>query len=199
MKILVVSDEISPYLYDYYTPGKLDDIDLIISCGDLKPEYLSFLVTLSHAPLFYVHGNHDGRYEQHPPEGCDCIEDKIVTFRGVRILGLGGSRAYSGGPHQFTEQQMRRRIRRLYFNLRRSKGVDIIVSHAPVLGYGDLEDRVHQGFESFRFLIDRYKPRYFLHGHVHLRYLPNASRINTYNGTTIINACERYILEIEEP
>ena len=88
MKILTVSDEVCKGLYDYYTPGKLDDYDLIISCGDLKPQYLSFLVTMTRVPLLYVHGNHDGRYEKTPPEGCDCIEDKLVVYKGLRIWAL---------------------------------------------------------------------------------------------------------------
>lgn len=44
MKILVLADQKSKYLYDFYEPEKLEDIDLIISCGDLSPTYLSFLL-----------------------------------------------------------------------------------------------------------------------------------------------------------
>ena len=51
MKILLVADEESRYYWDYYQRGRLDDIDLIISCGDLKSEYLTFLVTMGKAPL----------------------------------------------------------------------------------------------------------------------------------------------------
>ena len=120
MKILLVSDKESPYYWDYYQPGRLDGIDLIISCGDLKANYLSFLVTMGRARVLYVHGNHDRTYEMRPPEGCDCIEDKLVTVNGLRILGLGGSIQYSGGPHQYTERQMARRIRKLRFQLWRA-------------------------------------------------------------------------------
>ena len=45
MKILVLADEESKYLWDYFEKSKLEGIDLIISCGDLKPQYLSFLAT----------------------------------------------------------------------------------------------------------------------------------------------------------
>ena len=102
MKILLISDEECLYLWDYYRPGRLDGIDLILSCGDLDAEYLSFLVTMGRAPVLYVHGNHDGSYQTHPPEGCTCIEDQVVRVGGLRILGLGGSPWYSGGPHQYT-------------------------------------------------------------------------------------------------
>ena len=102
MKILLVSDEEDRFLWDYYTPGRLKGIDLILSAGDLKAEYLSFLVTMANRPLLYVHGNHDGGYAQRPPEGCQCIDGKLVTVGGLRILGLGGSALYNGGPHQYT-------------------------------------------------------------------------------------------------
>ena len=40
MKILLLADEESKYLWDFFEKEKLDGIDLIISCGDLKAEYL---------------------------------------------------------------------------------------------------------------------------------------------------------------
>ena len=196
MKILLVSDVESPYLWDYFQRGRLDDIDLILSCGDLKPQYLSFLVTMGHAPVLYVHGNHDTIYATRPPEGCDCIEDKVVTVKGLRIMGLGGSILYSGGEHQFSERQMRRRIRKLRFRLWRTKGVDIVLTHSPARGYGDAEDYAHRGFQCFVDLMDRYHPKYFIHGHVHATYSTNMERVHHYGDTTIINAYERYVLEI---
>ena len=58
MKILVLADQRSKALYDYYEPAKLEGVELVISCGDLDPGYLSFFATLCHAPLLYVRGNH---------------------------------------------------------------------------------------------------------------------------------------------
>ena len=59
MKILALSDQECPWLWDYLDRHRLGEIDLILSCGDLKPQYLSFIVTFARAPLLYVHGNHD--------------------------------------------------------------------------------------------------------------------------------------------
>jgi len=134
VKILTVSDEECAALWDNYVPGRLKEYDLILSCGDLSARYLSFLVTMARCPLLYVHGNHDTNYKQVPPEGCDCIDDHIVTYNGVRILGLGGCRKYHPGPHQYTDGQMRRRIQKLKWKLKRMGGVDIVVTHAPPYG-----------------------------------------------------------------
>ena len=198
MKILTISDEECPALWDFYTPGRLDGYDLILSCGDLNSKYLSFLVTMAKCPVLYVHGNHDGTYKQRPPEGCDCIDDHIVTYNGVRILGLGGCRKYHPGPHQYTEAQMRRRIARLRWKLRRLGGVDIVVTHAPPEGLGDAEDMAHWGFVSLRELIDKYNPQYLVHGHVHMSYGYNIPREIDHHGTKVINAYERYTIEIPE-
>ena len=196
MKLLLISDKESPYLWDYYQPGRLDGFDLMISCGDLSASYLSFLVTMGKPPLLYVHGNHDSTYGQFPPEGCDCIEDQLVIVKGLRILGLGGSPLYSHGPYQYTEQQMTWRIRKLWFRLHRAGGVDIVVTHSPAKGYGDGKDYAHRGFSCFLPLMDRYKPRYFIHGHIHKDYDVNRPRIIQRGETTIINAYEKYVLDI---
>ncbi len=198
MKILTLSDEVSPALYDFYVPGRLDGYDLLISCGDLKPQYLSFLVTMTRVPLLYVHGNHDDVYEKLPPEGCDCIEDKLVVFKGLRILGLGGSMRYSPGRNQYSEREMRWRIFKLKWKIRRHKGVDIVVSHAPLAGVGDGEDFAHRGFEAFLKFVDTYHPKYWIHGHMHLNYGIDQTRVREYNGTKVINASERYVLEIPD-
>lgn len=196
MKLLLVSDKECPYLWDHYQGSRLREYDLILSCGDLKAQYLSFLVTMGRAPLLYVHGNHDVRYAAAPPEGCDCIEDKLYIHNGLRILGLGGSPHYNGGPHQYTEQQMARRIRRLGWKIRRAGGVDIVVSHAAPAGLVDTDSYAHRGFDCFVELIKRYQPKYFIHGHVHMNYGQQVQRVQTLGETTIINAYERFELEI---
>ncbi len=198
MKILTVSDRECPALWDYYVPGRLAEYDLILACGDLNSEYLSFLVTMARCPVLYVHGNHDGGYETEPPEGCDCIDGHYVTYNGLRILGLGGCRRYRPGPHQYSEDQMRWRIHRLWWQLKRHKGVDIVVSHAPPQGLGDSQDRAHRGFLALRELLDKYRPQYLIHGHVHMNYgLGNRRRL-TYLDTTVVNAYERYTLELPD-
>ena len=198
MRILAVSDEECPALWDYYTPGKLDEYDLILGCGDLKSSYLSFLVTMSRGRLLYVPGNHDDSYDKNPPGGCENIDGHLVEYNGIRILGLGGSMRYRPGPNQYTDREMEKRVRSVRHALKKSGGVDIVIAHAPPKGIGDLEDPAHTGFEAFVELIDEYKPALFLHGHTHLRYLPSFPREQKRGETRVINVSERYRLEIPD-
>lgn len=199
MKILVVGDEECAALWDYYVPGRLRPYELILSSGDLKGSYLSFLVTMAQCPVMYIHGNHDGAYKKFPPEGCDCIDDKLVVYKGVRILGLGGCCPYNWGAYQYTEKQMRRRIKKLKRAIAMVGGVDIVVTHAAPKGVGDADDVSHRGFEAFLELIDTYHPKYLFHGHVHLSYGHNIQRIQEYAGTQVINCCKKYEVEYDFP
>lgn len=199
MKILIVADEECPSLWDYYTPGRLAQYELILSSGDLKAEYLSFLVTMARCPLLYVHGNHDESYAVSAPEGCDPIDGKLIVYKGLRILGLGGSLQYSRGRHQYTERQMEKRIRRLGRAIRMVGGVDIVLTHAAPRGVGDWDDHSHRGFEAFLRLIDSYHPKYMFHGHVHLSYGHNIQRQREYGGTKVINCCQKYEIAYDYP
>ncbi|MCF0136531.1 MAG: metallophosphoesterase [Lachnospiraceae bacterium] len=196
MKILALADEESPYLWDHFDKNYFKDIDLILSCGDLKAEYLSFLVTLTNIPLVYVPGNHDKGYVTSPPEGCICADDTVVCVRGLRIAGLGGCMKYNGGPYQYTEARMRRRVMQLYYPIYKHGGIDIFLTHAPSLGHGDDLDLPHHGFDCFNKLIDRFQPSLMVHGHTHLSYNHNLAREEMRNNTRIINAYEKYIIEL---
>ncbi len=196
MKILVLADVESKYLWDFYEEGRFDGIDLVISCGDLKPHYLSFIATYTKAPVLYVHGNHDECYIDTPPDGCVCIDDTIYEYKGIRILGLGGCMQYNYGAIQYTERQMTRRVRKLLPKLLYHRGFDILVTHAPAYQFNDGKDLPHTGFKVFRSLLDKYQPKYFLHGHMHLNYnhkLPRECKYQEH--TTVINGYEKYIFD----
>ena len=198
MKILAIADEESKYLWDFFEKEKLEGIDLILSSGDLNPRYLSFLATFTSAPVLYVHGNHDDKYKRIPPEGCICIEDQIYEHEGVRILGLGGSMRYRPGVNQYTEKEMVKRVKKLRFKLFRKKGFDILLTHSPAYQLNDGRDLPHQGFQVFNTLMDKYKPRFFIHGHVHMAYGRQHKRYDQYGDTHVINAFERCVFDFDE-
>ena len=197
MRILAVADMTSDRFYEYYRPGKLDGFDLILSCGDLKPEYLEFLVTMANCPLVYVHGNHDDGNGREP-QGCICADDTIIDVCGLRILGLGGSFKYREGPYMYTEFQMKTRASKLWFDIKKHKGFDILLTHSPAFGFNDSEHISHRGFECFNTLLDKYEPSYFIHGHVHRNYGIDIPQKAMRGNTTVINAFEYCIIDIPE-
>ena len=91
---------------------------------------------------------------------------------------------------------MARRVRRVQGKIRRAGGVDIVLAHAPARGYGDEEIQSHRGFEAFLPLIDRWQPKYFIYGHIHMSYRVEHKQILHRGNTTLINACGKYTVEI---
>jgi Icc-related predicted phosphoesterase len=196
MKILTVSDQVGQVFYDEKELQCFRDVDLVLSCGDLPPEYLTYLAASLNAPLFYVKGNHDIRYAKQPA-GCLDVHARIVEFRGLRIMGLEGSRWYNGGPNQYTEGQMRMTVLGLRPLLWWRGGIDIVIAHAPPRFVHDAEDQCHRGFRTFRTLIDKFCPRYFIHGHIHAHFDDPCERETIVGRTRVVNAFGYHVLEIE--
>lgn len=212
MKILVVSDEVSRFLYQPRVKDHLDDVELILSCGDLPYGYLEFLVSVLNVPLYFVFGNHDetqsmdNGLELHAPRGGTDLDGRIVAIdnpNGGSLLigGLEGSMRYNGRSHEYTERQMRwklwRMTPRLVWNRwTRGRAIDILITHAPPAGIHDADDRTHQGFQAFRTFIDRFRPRYLIHGHTHERYRfgTATARVGT---TEIVNVTGYCVMEVE--
>ncbi len=197
MKILTVSDQVEPQLYEHFRAERFAGIDLILSCGDLPPEYLYFLVTMLNVPVYYVRGNHDVRLDGYRPEGCFDLDAKLVRFKGLRIMGLEGSHWYNGKPHQYTERQMQKKILKVRPMMWWHKGVDIIITHAPPRHIHDAEDPCHRGFECFRHLIEKFAPPFFIHGHMHFNYTIQKRRLTQIDNTKVINSYGHYIFEIK--
>ena len=173
MRILLLADEEVLAYWDFFKKEDFEGIDLIISCGDLKASYLSFIATMTGLPVLYVY-----------------------TYKGVRIMGLGGSNRYKPGRNQYTQKEMQKRYKKMKGRLFWSKGIDILVTHAPAAGVNDDTDECHKGFEVFNEIIEKYKPKYFVHGHVHMNYSRKFPREDMVNETRVINAYQRYIIEI---
>jgi Calcineurin-like phosphoesterase len=215
-RVLAVADEESSLAYR----GGFDAeaIDLIVACGDLGHDYLEYLVTVVGHPLLFVSGNHDpAPPERTPiasvlpivhteiddaprPHGCINIDGRVIVAGGLRIGGLGGSRRYSEGPHQYTEPEMGRRCRKLARKAKRMRPrrqplLDLVVTHAPPLGVGDADDLPHKGFNSFHELVARTSPKVLVHGHIH----PYGLKLkdHTIGTTTVVNAVGYRVLEFD--
>ena len=197
MKILAISDVPSRALWDYCSKDRLEGVDLILSCGDLPKRYLEHLTNFTTAPILYVHGNHDGSYKGAEPGGCICVDDQVYVWKGLRIMGLGGSIRYNQeDTYQYTEQAMRRRIRKLWLRAHKVGGIDLLMTHSPARGLNDTPDGAHRGFGCFNDLLEEYEPKWFIHGHMHLSYDPKLPRVCTKGGTTVINATELSLIHI---
>lgn len=198
VKALVVSDQESAYLWDHFDKSAFAGVDVIISCGDLKASYLSFLTTMVAAPLYFVHGNHDAAYLRNPPEGCESLEDQMVEINGIRFLGFGGCKSQSPKPFHYSERDVNKQIIKRMPQICLYGGFDVLVTHTPAAGLGDGEDAFHQGFSGYRALLNQFAPAYHLHGHQHLNYGSNKYMIQ-YGATTIINGFGYRIIDLEVP
>lgn len=211
LKILAVTDEVDPRIYSTSLRERMGDVDFVVSCGDLPASYLEYLTDSLHRDVYYVLGNHaeelvrEGQRGEprHPLGGTD-LGFKIVTDKrtGVIFAGLPGSPRYSEiAPVQFTEWQMTRRILRmmprLWWNkIRHGRAMDILVTHAPSRDVGDREDPAHRGFKVMRRFIKWAKPRYHLHGHVHI-YDRTESHLHTLFDTEVINVYPYQRLDLD--
>lgn len=96
MRILAIADVEEPWLYDHLDRHRLDEADLIISCGDLSARYLEFVATMARVPLLYVPGNHDEAYVSAPPEGC--ITSMAGSGRARDCASLGQAAPCATAP-----------------------------------------------------------------------------------------------------
>ena len=193
-------------LYSTQVAESFRDVEMILGCGDLPYDYLEFLVTWMNIPLLYVPGNHDPAYDQEIKtayaEGCDNLDRKVRSVKGVNIAGVGGSIQYRpGSPNQYTQSQMYSRLLsfmpRLFWELPlHGKALDIMIAHSPPLGIHDDDDQAHVGFSAFNDLIRTIKPHYFLHGHTMVyksNLVPPVTQVGT---TTVINVYPYRVIEI---
>jgi uncharacterized protein len=59
MKILCVSDQIDPLIYNQNAVKTFPDIDLILCAGDLPMDYVDFIVSTFNKPTYFIFGNHN--------------------------------------------------------------------------------------------------------------------------------------------
>ena len=188
MRILAIADIEDDLLLARLSHGDARHYDLVVSCGDLDPGYLDCVATLANAPLAYVRGNHDTGYESDARLGGTDLDGRIERFCGVRVAGLEGSLDYREGIVGYSQAQMRHKVVMLGLRAALTGGVDVLVTHAPPRGHGDLPDGPHQGFEAFNGLLDWLHPKVMLHGHVHLSY-DRIERERTHpSGVRLVNA-----------
>jgi len=203
MKILCVSDQIDPLIYTNSIKQRFADVDLVLSAGDLPLDYLDFIISTLNRPLLFVMGNHHTKMpDDNYSHGATYIDLKVKREAGLIVVGLGGSMRYNRGDNQFSDFQMKIRILKLLpalvFNrVFRGRFLDILLTHASPMGIHDKEDKCHKGFKCFLWFIKVFKPRYLVHGHIHLYDLSEV-RTTKYYDTLVINAYGHYLIDMGE-
>jgi len=192
-RILIVSDT---EILGQYPVDKLknmfSDIDFIISAGDLGNDYLDYLFTTLNKDIIYVNGNHVYK-KGHDISFCKNIDGKIIKYKGLKIFGLGGSKKYSYQENQYSEFEMTQRII-LNLGYLLWGNLDIMVTHTPPRRINDREDFTHQGFEVFHKILKYFKPKLWIHGHIHLVSHMDAQE-TIVGDTRIINAYGYKVIE----
>ena len=183
-----MSDKESELLLEYYGENQLDDVELILSVGDLSYKYLQKIKANIKAPLYYVKGNHDEFKSK--LFDCEFVEWRCFEYKGIRIAGIG-CKQYN---KIISEEKMSKLLKKLYVRIEKIGRVDIVISHYPIKGFGDGTDELHRGYQVVKEFVEKVKPKYFIYGHNHLNYGRN-DRVMYFNGTTLINACEKYVLD----
>lgn len=207
VKILAVSDQIVERIYTLAPSGQLDNIDLILGCGDLPYTYLEYIVTMLNAPLYYVPGNHDPQYNpadmRSRAEGGINLDLKTVLCNNVLIGGFGGCIRYRpNGVNQYTQRDAYMRaysmLPRLILNrIRYGRMLDVLISHSPPFGIHDDTDLAHNGFKALNWLLRVAKPRYHLHGHTHFYRNNIAANETILGGTTITNVYPYKVIQLK--
>jgi Icc-related predicted phosphoesterase len=205
MKILAVSDVVIDWIYSPQVRLVFQDIDLIISCGDLPSYYLEYLVSTLDKPLYQVHGNHsipegNGTQTQNPSHWALDIHCKVARFGELTFAGVDGSLDYNHGNYQYSQAEMWlncfRIVPALLMNrIRYGKYLNVFISHASPRGIHDRPDLTHQGIDAFSWLIRTFQPDYHLHGHIHV-YRPDDVTESTVGRTKVINAYGYRMIEL---
>lgn len=197
MKILSLSDKQIEFIYNPQVKTRFADVDLILGCGDLAYYYLEYVVSILNVPLYYVRGNHANLIEhtssgpKTAPRGGTDLHLRVVNHHGLILAGVEGSLRYKRGPFQYSQSEMWRNVMLLVPYLLRNKVVhgrylDIFISHAPPWGINDRQDLPHQGIKAFRWLLEKFRPRYHFHGHIHI-YRQYEQTVTKFKSTEVIN------------
>jgi uncharacterized protein len=210
MRILAVSDAVSPIIYSERFPDNLPPFDVVLAAGDLPGHVLEFMATKLRVTPIYVLGNHGNAYlrsaddpdEVRLPGGCINAHGSVVEIGGLLVAGIEGSARYRPGPHQYSERQMalmaaRLTPRLLVNRLRHGRAVDVLLTHAPPKGPHEGSDYPHRGVPAFNAFHRRWRPRLHVHGHVHLSGANAPREYTSPEGVRVVNAYEYVLIDLE--
>jgi Icc-related predicted phosphoesterase len=197
VRVLSVSDRVEELIYSPNIRQRFSDIAFTVSCGDLPYYYVEYIVSALDKPVFYVRGNHAKLLERSQtgtrdrPHGGIDMHRQVLQHCGVLLAGVEGSIRYKAGPFQYSQREMWLHVLGLVPGFignraRYGRYLDIFITHAAPWGINDRDDWPHQGIKAFRWVIEIFRPKYHLHGHIHL-YGPDFERVVRHHETEVIN------------
>ena len=196
VRLLAVSDEPERALDFQSNRAQVGRLDAIVGCGDLEPDYLSYLADAFRAPLLYVRGNHDRGVNWKATAEIlpESLGGKSEKLNGIDLIGLswpGDERA----THAVRDEQAAwRQALPLAVKPPRQRPL-IVLSHVPPRGLGDTpEDEYHRGFAAYEWLCKRLHPTLWLHGHTTMA-AARDWRV-TWGNTTLVNVTGAVVVEL---
>ncbi len=144
------------------------DCELIILLGDLFYDWIRELNEID-LPKIGIHGNHEeeGILEK---VGAIDLHLKIFEHKGITFTGFDGDMAYVFAENDlpYRENTNSQKLKSELELLKKHPKVDVFISHWPSFGTLDIPHVVgHRGLKAFRTYIDKVKPKYHFHGHIH--------------------------------
>lgn len=203
IRLLAASDEREQALAVDRNRAELGSLDGILGCGDLEPDWLAFLGDAFSAPVLYVRGNHDrgAGWRVGVARVPQPMRREPSHLAGIRIVGLEwpGVDEPGNGRHDGLAWRQAASVasRELGGRLRRD-GPSLVMSHAPPAGVGDApDDAYHVGFGAYRWLLRRYRPPVWLHGHTTMASTDDW-RVE-HGGSAVVNVTGAVLLELIPP
>jgi uncharacterized protein len=209
--ILAVTDEADPRIHSATLRERLGHVALVVSCGDLPASYLEFIADALNRPVYYVLGNHAEELtrrcsgnESCKPCGAIDLSGRVIQdpTTGLILAGIPGCPRYcEDEPAQYSEWEIglmtAKMAPRLHLNrLRHGRALDLLVTHAPPRDVNDRPDPAHRGFETLRGFLEKWRPPYHIHGHVHL-YDRSQAFQQRFADTDVINVFPYRVLELQ--
>jgi predicted phosphodiesterase len=188
---------------------EVPDGDVLIHAGDAllrgsRAEWNVFqnwFVSLPHEHKIFVPGNHDFICQLKPRlvkkqmqawARCHVLSDSGVGIDGITFYGSPWQPEFFNWAYNLPRGEP---LRKKWAMI--PSGVDVLITHGPPYGIGDLTTRSENvGCMDLRQELIRINPRAHVFGHIH-----NCAGRLDYAGTTFINAsiCDEHYLPVNAP